>query len=67
MYKTIDKSHPVYAGQDFWYHLTGDKNFYGELINEIAKIATEVDGTELLNTVINQLTAEIEEKHSNQK
>lgn len=63
-YKTIDASHPVYAGKDFWHHLTGDPNFYNGLINEIASIATEVDGTELLNNVINQLSAEIEEKYN---
>ncbi len=64
MYKTINKSHPVYAGQDFWHHLTGDENFYNELIGEIASIATEVDGTNLLNSVIDQLAAEIEEKYN---
>lgn len=64
MYRTIDRSHPVYAGKDFWHHLTGDPNFYDELINEIASIATEVDGTELLNNVINQLSAEIEENYN---
>lgn len=64
MYRTIDRSHPVYVGKDFWHHLTGDSNFYDELINEIASIATEVDGTELLNNVINQLSAEIEEKYN---
>lgn len=63
-YKTIDASHPVYAGKDFWHHLTGDPSFYDELINEIASIATEVDGTELLNNVIRQLSTEIEEKYN---
>lgn len=63
-YKTIDASHPVYAGKDFWHPLTGDPNFYNELINEIASIATEVDGTELLNNVIRQLSTEIEEKYN---
>lgn len=64
MYRTIDRSHPVYVGKDFWHHLTGDPNFYDELINEIASIATEVDGTELLNNVISQLSAKIEEKYN---
>lgn len=64
MYRTIDRSHPVYVGKDFWHHLTGDPSFYDELINEIASIATEVDGTELLNNVIRQLSTEIEEKYN---
>ena len=64
MYRTIDRSHPVYVGKDFWHHLTGDPSFYDELINEIASIATEVDGTELLNNVIRRLSTEIEEKYN---
>lgn len=64
MYKTINKSHPVYAGKEFWHRLTGDENFYGELVNEIADVAKEVDGTEMLNNVIRDLTIEIEKKYN---
>lgn len=63
MYQTIDKYHPVYVGKEFWQRLTGDKNFYDELINAIAEVAVEVDGTHLLNSVVDDLAKEIEEKY----
>ena len=62
MYKTINKSHPVYAGKEFWYRLTGDKNFYEELIDNIAEVANEVDGTSIIETAIDNLAKEIEKK-----
>lgn len=60
-YKQIQKDYPVYIGQEFWYRLTGDNNFYHELTTAIDEVATEYDGRELLNTVIEKLTAEIEQ------
>lgn len=60
MYKTINKKHPVYAGKEFWYRLTGDNNFYEELIDNIAEVANEVDGTTIINNVIDSLADEIE-------
>jgi len=59
-YKKIKKEYPVYIGQDFWYRLTGDKNFYNELTAAIDEVASEYDGRELLDSVIEKLTAEIE-------
>ncbi len=56
-YKNIEKKHyyPVFVGQDFWHRLTGDNNFYFELIKSFAGIAREFDGTELLEKTINTL------------
>ena len=62
VYKTLQKSHPVYAGKDFWHRLTGDENFYEELIDNIAEVANEVDGTSIIETVIDNLATEIEER-----
>ncbi|QAT41799.1 PmeII family type II restriction endonuclease [Aminipila luticellarii] len=59
-YKKIKKDYPVYIGQDFWYRLTGDSSFYKELTAAIDEVASEYDGRELLNTVINKLADEIE-------
>lgn len=59
-YKKIQKSYPVYIGQDFWFRLTGDSNFYKELTAAIDEVASEYDGRELLDTVIKKLSAEIE-------
>ena len=62
MYKTINKSHPVFAGKDFWKHLTGDDNFYNELIEVIADVAKEVNGTAIIDDVIQKLAIEISKK-----
>lgn len=62
MYKKINESHPVYAGKEFWKRLTGDDNFYNELIETIAEVAKEVNGTAIIDDVIQKLASEIEEK-----
>lgn len=59
-YKKIQKHYPVYIGQDFWYRLTGDENFYHELTSAISEVASEFDGRELVNSVIDKLASEIE-------
>lgn len=59
-YKNIQKSYPVYIGQEFWKRLTGDENFYFELTNAIGEVAIEVDGRATLEKTINALAAEIE-------
>ena len=61
MYKTINKSNPVYAGKEFWYRLTGDEDFYEALINNIAEVANEIDGTAIIEDAIDSLAQEIEE------
>jgi hypothetical protein len=60
-YKKIKREYPVYIGQDFWYRLTGDMNFYKELTSAIDEVATEYDGRDMLEQVITDLTREIEE------
>lgn len=59
-YKRIQKDYSVYIGQDFWYRLTGDSNFYNELTAAIDEVAAEYDGRELIDNVIEKLSAEIE-------
>ena len=46
--------------QDFWYRLTGDENFYYDLIDTIAESALDEDCTALLNDTIKRITKEIE-------
>lgn len=64
-YKNIQKDYPIYIGQNFWYRLTGDENFYHELTSAIDEVAQEYDGRELLNEVITKLAAEIEKAEGN--
>ncbi|PAV27937.1 restriction endonuclease [Virgibacillus profundi] len=59
-YKKIGKEHPVFIGAEFWYRLTGEKDFYQRLTDGIGDIATEYDGSELMDKVINTLAKEIE-------
>lgn len=59
-YKKIAEDYPVLVGEDFWYHLTGDHNFYNDLINAFAEVAEEFDSSDLLETTINSLAQEID-------
>lgn len=56
-YKRITNQYdyPVITGADFWYRLTGDKEFYKDLIEAITSIATESDFSKQLDEVINEL------------
>ena len=58
-YKRIEQTYPVYAGKDFWHHLTGDENFYKTLTDAIGDVASEYDGSKLIESVIMDLAAEI--------
>lgn len=62
-YKRIDEEFPVYIGKEFWHRLTGDPGFYQELTNAFGEVALDVDGKELLESVINRLAKEISEQH----
>lgn len=63
MYHAIDAKHPVYAGKDFWHRLTGDENFYQDLINCIVDAAADINDADFLNDIINQLARDIENKN----
>lgn len=58
-YKVLNQSYPVIIGQEFWQRLTGDEEFYFELIKSVGEAANEVDSSQLLEEVIDQLAAEI--------
>lgn len=60
-YKTINKEFPVIVGQEFWYRLTGEIDFYQKLTDAIGEVASEVDGSEMIEDVIQSLAKEIEE------
>lgn len=58
-YKRITKQyyHPIYTGKEFWHRLTGDEDFYSDLIDAITSVATDADFSERLEDVINQLAS----------
>ena len=61
-YKRLENNYQVLSGQDFWYHLTGDENFYSELIDAFAEVAEEVNCAQVLDVVINKVAQEIKQK-----
>lgn len=56
-YKRITKQYdfPVIVGNEFWHRLTGDENFYSDLLASIGGVATEANFSEELNDVIAKL------------
>lgn len=58
-YKSISKDYPVICGKEFWHRLTGDENFYFELITAFSEIAVEMDSSQLIENTINELAAQI--------
>lgn len=51
---------PIHIGEDFWHRLTGDPEFYFDLIESIGKVAVEANFVEEFGEVIKAL-AETEE------
>lgn len=60
-YKNIAKEYPVFVGKDFWHRLTGDPDFYLDLINTFGEAAGEVTTFDL-DSIINQLAESIREE-----
>lgn len=60
-YKKIEEEFPVVVGTDFWYRLTGDKDFYQRITDAIGEVALEYDGSELVKSIIDKLAKQIEE------
>lgn len=58
-YREIDKDFPVFVGKEFWHRLTGDEDFYKKITYSIAEVAGEVDSTELVESVVNDLTIQL--------
>ncbi len=56
-YKRITSQYhyPVIVGNDFWKCLTGDDNFYHDMIDAIGEVAIEANFTERLNEIIDEL------------
>lgn len=61
-YRKIEEEYPVYAGREFWSHLTGDADFYDDLIRTFADAASETDSHDLLEDVIGRLSEDIKKK-----
>ncbi len=58
-YKNINKEYSVIVGKEFWHHLTGDENFYADLIELFGTNALKVKGKTLIKKVLLDLTEDI--------
>lgn len=54
---TDEYDYEVVVGQDFWHRLTGDKDFYYEIIAAIGFVAIEADFSKELERVVQKLAA----------
>ena len=61
-YRNINKEYPVYIGKEFWYRLTGKKDFYLNISDAMGEVALEIDGRHILQDTISALSEEIKEK-----
>ncbi len=59
-YKRINEEYPVYVGAGFWHRLTGDANFYYDLIDAFAEVADEMDSSEMIRQTLQELSKEFE-------
>ena len=63
--RKLSEDYEVYIGEDFWYRLTGDKDFYYDLSKAMAEVAETVDSKELVRETIEKLSKDIEAKYPN--
>lgn len=59
-YRKINEEYPVYIGQEFWHRLTGDADFYHELIDAFAEVADEMDCSAMIERTIQSLARDIQ-------
>lgn len=57
-YKRITNEYdfPVIVGKNFWHRLTGDENFYHDLIKVIGEVASEANFSTELNDIIDEIS-----------
>ncbi|MDO9185966.1 MAG: PmeII family type II restriction endonuclease [Bacteroidia bacterium] len=58
-YKTIDKTHPVLIGRDFWHRITGFPNFYDKLVVALHVCISNLDTKDFINKGCEDLASEI--------
>jgi hypothetical protein len=61
-YNRISKDYdaPVFVGQEFWRRLTGDDDFYVDIIQSVGEVATEADYSHRLEEIIEELASNID-------
>ncbi len=61
-YKSLEKgyNYTIFIGEEFWFRLTGDKNFYQKLIQALTEVAEEFDSTKLIKETIQELSKDVQ-------
>jgi hypothetical protein len=56
-YKSIRDNHnyTLLVGEDFWYHLTGDQQFFQKLVSAISETLAEVNASKEIEAVVSEL------------
>lgn len=63
-YMVLEAQYPVWCGDDFWLHLTGDKSFYIRMLKAMGEVLDEGDfeGSELIQAKVKEIADEIRQK-----
>ncbi len=61
--REVEKKYPVYIGKEFWTHLTGDVEFYSELVKAIGEVAVDINMRDQIKEVIRELAKNIESEY----
>lgn len=62
-YRAIENDYPIFVGQEFWFRLTGDQEFYSDLIKTLAETAKSLRGFEKLEEAVRSLAVDIEQNY----
>lgn len=58
-YREIDKIHPVYAGSEFWFRITGYPDFYNHLVTDLHACINSLETNGFFEIGFNNLVKEI--------
>lgn len=58
-YKSIDKTHPVFIGKEFWFRITGFPDFYDGLVTALHQCINNLDTQNLIEEGCDKLAMEI--------
>lgn len=58
-YRRIKETHPVYIGQEFWYRVTGEIDFYDRLTDAIGAEAVSFDGAAAIERAVARVARDI--------
>ena len=60
--KELEVEYTVFIGQEFWHRLTGDPDFYRDLIQAAGDEAKKINGKAIIDDLIKKISVNIE-KH----